>query len=271
MKDKNGHKKHMNIVKENMLPILSYDEKVSINLKTYLKPIDKAYDIAATSTVFGGLQLPPNVIELALSFDPLIYHFTDDARKNAKLITNYFGNLLLSPVLEQTFLPLSSYADEYKIIQHQHKKNDLSLLFPTVNANENKDAEEKKKVEIGQLDFLDGMICKLARLLGVDTIVLQHEVGSFDAVTEVLDARENSVDHLCSLNVINTTYSSATNSEEFPKIWFLQNGVVLSQETDEAGIVGVHRPVKINIKTGEMLIKSTETKEFQHQPGFYNY
>jgi hypothetical protein len=89
--------------------------------------------------------------------------------------------------------------------------------------------------------------------LGIDTIVLQHEVGSYDAVTEILDARTNSIDHLCSINTISNKINSSF--DEFPKIFFLEDGIIFSYETESAGVVGVHTPIKIDIKTGKMNLK----------------
>ena len=44
-------------------------------------------------------------------------------------------------------------------------------------------------MKIGQLDIFDQPLCNLAQLLKVDTLILQHEVGSNGALTEILDAR----------------------------------------------------------------------------------
>ena len=260
LEDNKGHKKHTFVAKEKTLRKMSYDEEVSINYKPFKSQNEMANEIAATSTVFGA-KLYPSLIEMAMEFSPFSEKITNNARKNAKLITNYFGNLLISQkkTFQQTFKAISSDDDEYKIIKHYPAENDFNLLFPSVSF-------KNFEPEIGQLDALDGSVCKLAALLGIDTIVLQHEVGSFDCVTEILDARENSVDHICSLNVMN----SYKHNDDFPKIWFLENQVIISRKTF-AGIVGVKRPVKINIQTGQMLIKSTETNEFKMpKPGFYN-
>ena len=270
LKDRNGHRKHMYIAKEEKIPAMSYDDQVSINYIPFEKGSKKAREIAATSTLFGGAKLPPSVIDPALEFTPLNHQITPNARKNAKIITNYFGNLLLSEnkTFQQTFKAVSSDEDEYKIIKHYPEQSDLNQLFPSVPFYL-PDNAEPVKTSTGQLDFLDGSICKLAALLGIETIVLQHEVGSFDCVTEILDARENSVDNICSLDVM-TSSNAKNHRDKFPKIWFLENKIIVSRQT-LAGVVGMKRSVKINIGSGEMLIKSTETDEFQApQPGFFN-
>lgn len=45
-------------------------------------------------------------------------------------------------------------------------------------------------------DYLDQILCKIAKLHGYDVIILTHMVGSHQVVTEVLDTRNDSFSHL---------------------------------------------------------------------------
>jgi hypothetical protein len=268
MKDSKGNKKSMEIIRENTLPPLSYDDNASINIKDKVvrSLSGMENDIAAKFSLFGGLQLKPVVIAYLLLFEPLNRKFTDNARYNAGLITNYFGNLLLSPLkYQQGFPSINEQKNDFYITKKYPKTGkNLNPLFPSApydfDSDEDEDEDYKtnpkilKNVEAGQLDFLDAAICRLARLLKIDTVILQHEVGSFDAVTEVLDARENSVDHICSIDVTDSAEKKLHQEKMFPKIWFLENGIIVSKETKQAGIVGAHQAVNVNISTGELRV-----------------
>lgn len=48
----------------------------------------------------------------------------------------------------------------------------------------------------GKEDDLDQPLCKAARLLGYDLVILTHMVGSHQIVTEILDTRDDSFSHL---------------------------------------------------------------------------
>ncbi len=76
---------------------------------------------------------------------------------------------------------------------------------------------------VGDFDFLDQDICRLAKNLGFNTIVFQHEIGSYDCVTEIL----HTGDYQNNIYRIDGIKTKTTNKTKYPKIWFPgQNGIV---------------------------------------------
>ncbi len=84
---------------------------------------------------------------------------------------------------------------------------------------------------VGQLDFLDQPICKMARSLNIGLVVLQHEIGSHDCVTEVLHT-SNFESDIADFPRVET--SMPLEKFRFPKIWFpADNGII---EVNPSGI-----------------------------------
>jgi hypothetical protein len=54
-------------------------------------------------------------------------------------------------------------------------------------------------IDAGEHDFLDTIIYDLACKQGLDTVILQHEIGETRSVTEILDVRRDSLNHLFKL------------------------------------------------------------------------
>jgi hypothetical protein len=75
----------------------------------------------------------------------------------------------------------------------------------------------------GLHDFLDQPLCNLARELNIDTIILQHEIGEYRAVSEVLDTRENSYDYL--IRVEDSSPCWLPNLK-YSTVWFPEYGLV---------------------------------------------
>ncbi len=77
---------------------------------------------------------------------------------------------------------------------------------------------------VGDFDFLDQIICNFAKNLGYNTIILQHEIGSHDCVTEILHTNNYQDD----LYRIEDVKSKQTHHKtKYPKIWFpKQDGIV---------------------------------------------
>ncbi len=96
----------------------------------------------------------------------------------------------------------------------------IPLFYPT---------EKIKELEgdgVADFDFLDQDICKIARKLGFDTVILQHEIGSHDAVTEIIHTG-NYKEDLYEINDIKMKFKPQTI---YPKIWFpKENGLVFIQ------------------------------------------
>lgn len=77
---------------------------------------------------------------------------------------------------------------------------------------------------LGEFDYLDQPICKLANEQGYDTIILQREPGETRAVTEILDvrSRRESYQNICKTNIkfdIPTT--------QHPTIWYRNDGFLV--------------------------------------------
>ena len=90
-------------------------------------------------------------------------------------------------------------------------------LYPTDKSTYWSDAE------IGANDDIDQEICTYATLLGLDTIILQHEVGEYRAVSEILDTRADSYCHLFRVKEARSWYAP---SKKYPTIWFTDDGFV---------------------------------------------
>ncbi len=100
----------------------------------------------------------------------------------------------------------------------------MPILFPSVNP------KNVTPVEVGEFDFLDQPICNLARELGIDTIILQHEIGSTDCVTEILDTRKDWKQHL--YEIPNVLVFSDVKHTRFPKIWFPRDDGIVRVQTN---------------------------------------
>jgi hypothetical protein len=101
-------------------------------------------------------------------------------------------------------------------------------LFPT-------DASKLwHKYTIGIHDFLDLELYKLAIQQRIDTIVLQHEIGEYNSVTEILDTRPDSWKNVYKLPIeLTPDIRSATDeykeeklqkTNKYSKVWFLDDG-----------------------------------------------
>lgn len=75
--------------------------------------------------------------------------------------------------------------------------------------------------EIGSHDHFDQSLCHLARFLGYDTVLLQHEHGSKRSVTEVLDTRLHSYDYLyrTTRDPIHEPWFPASARSAYPTVW----------------------------------------------------
>ncbi len=91
---------------------------------------------------------------------------------------------------------------------------------------------------VGEFDFLDQKICNLAKALGFDSIVLQHEVGGHDSVTEIIHTRQNFEDSLYEFNNLETDLEPQTI---YPKIWLpTENGILVIDAKLQRKIISVN-------------------------------
>lgn len=128
--------------------------------------------------------------------------------------------------LERNFLSLLASEKEY--MDADGPGLPMPILFPTDTIDKDKDF----RFLVGASDWMDQPICELAIEQGIDIIVLQHEVGQRDAVTEVLLTSKNLGAHLYSASEVYTTF---THRGHYAKIWFpMDDGIVVGDEEGKA-------------------------------------
>lgn len=86
-------------------------------------------------------------------------------------------------------------------------------------------SEDEVYLNIGLHDHYDQEICKWAKILEIDTIVFQHEIRETRSVSEILDTRNFSYDHLVRIEG-EKEEKWYDISEKYPTIWFIDNGFV---------------------------------------------
>ena len=99
----------------------------------------------------------------------------------------------------------------------------------------------------GKLDFLDQDICELAKKLNIDNVILQHEIGGRDCVSEILHTGTNVNSDLfmisdVTLNPQNFKYGDNLDEtyirQTVPKVWFPANsGAVYVNSGGEAKLI----------------------------------
>ncbi len=95
----------------------------------------------------------------------------------------------------------------------------LPVFYPTQSY-----AGKPLPSNVGAFDYLDQGICEIARQLDFDTVVLQHEVGGHDSVSEIIHTRRNFTDSLYEFRDVKTDLLSQTM---YPKIWLpTENGIL---------------------------------------------
>src|SRR6185437_4606247 len=75
--------------------------------------------------------------------------------------------------------------------------------------------------DVGMYDRFDQMICTMAKRQGIDTLIFQHEMGSHRSVSEILDTRDDSYQHLIRItgrNFVERPWYSPDKT--YPTIWF---------------------------------------------------
>lgn len=132
----------------------------------------------------------------------------------------------------------------HHIIEHRndistsHSDGTLHYLFPTVACG-------VEQIQIGQLDYLDQPICRMGKFVGLDTIILQHEVGSHDCVTELLSCRPNAYESLVTAPrdiqySRSKSHKILSEDDIFNKIWFPRSDYILF--VDEHGVMKPKTP-----------------------------
>jgi hypothetical protein len=120
-------------------------------------------------------------------------------------------------------------------VDNVHSSADLPVFYPTDDAD-----HLPKGLGIAIFDTLDQPICAMAKLLGFDTIVLQHEIGHHDCVTEIMHTGDYRA-ALFRVDAIQSTMPPQKNvvqSLKHAKIWFPQEqGIVQVLEEKDGDFV----------------------------------
>jgi len=64
----------------------------------------------------------------------------------------------------------------------------INYLYPTVKSI--------REITAGEHDYLDQPLCIAAKKVGIDTIILQREIGNRRVITEIIDMRDRSFEYL---------------------------------------------------------------------------
>lgn len=108
--------------------------------------------------------------------------------------------------------------------------NDVTQLFcvetTPLYPSDRSDFWNESNMEPDSHDYLDQAICWFGRLLGLDTIILQHEIGETRSVTEILDVRSDTYQFLTQVNPRPWFETIPSFSYKYPTIWFVDYGFV---------------------------------------------
>lgn len=101
----------------------------------------------------------------------------------------------------------------------------MPLFFPTQYMY-----DELQEGGVGDFDDYDQDICVMARDLGYTNLILQHEIGGHDCVTEILHTGSNANRFLFTMERVvqkPSEFDEYHGSNMFPKIWFPESdGIV---------------------------------------------
>jgi len=97
---------------------------------------------------------------------------------------------------------------------------------------------------VGDFDYLDQDICIMARDLHYDNLILQHEIGSNDCVTEILHTSPHANKFLFVMHDVKQDpelFQQITIADAYPKIWFpREKGLVHVDRTETAYLKPYH-------------------------------
>lgn len=158
-----------------------------------------------------------------------------------KWIRLYRERRMWNDVIEPLFMPLLSGAADVKpipslglrpagdtvgaaVVPGGSSAVIVTSLYPCGVTAEQKQRllTTKLNLPFGAMDFLDQSLCRLARVLDVDTIVLQREQGEYRAVTEILDARTDT-ETVQTIELVHAPLGPTTSRREDAKTRFRQS------------------------------------------------
>lgn len=113
------------------------------------------------------------------------------------------------------YYPILRNEEDVKVIP----RIETTVLYPT---DESK-YWTQETLGAGTHDYIDQVICRYARQLGIDTLIIQREIGEYRAVTEILDTRSDSYSRLVRVEGTQDWYKP---SSRYPTIWFTDQGFI---------------------------------------------
>jgi hypothetical protein len=140
----------------------------------------------------------------------------------------------IQEIMIQFYIPLLYNENDVK----QILGIETTALYPTDKAKYfYSDFKDRGSATIhfgaGSHDDFDQEICKMARDLNIDTLILQHEIGETRAVTEILDTREDSYENLVRIDTKKELYKV---NQKYPTIFFLDNGFITNMKCNKIDI-----------------------------------
>lgn len=111
----------------------------------------------------------------------------------------------------------------------------FTYLYPTDENN----IWNEGNFHAGIHDWMDQPICTMAAELGYDTVIFQREIAktigmdSAEAVSEILDVRANSYEHLYNLSDSIVVEPWKNFNPNYPTVWFKDYGLIQSGDLGE--------------------------------------
>jgi hypothetical protein len=162
-----------------------------------------------------GVPSGKNLLLLLLREWKQIFQPDTDCKETIFNDANLFTEFL-DTFLQYRFCQLFNSETE---LNNEYNNIWFPLFFPTVSL-----ANFNSGYGVGFLDFLDQPICIMAQSLKINVVVLQHEIGSHDCVTEIMHTSHFESD-ISDISRIETNLQSRKYT--FPKIWFpMDNGII---------------------------------------------
>lgn len=176
-----------------------FGSKVSAYLELLEEAKEKKVDMSRKETINNLLNVPGiNLIKRS---------------KKLPINTSEYNNVFFEEYLKPYYYTLLKNEDDIEYFP----KIETTSLYPIDSSK----YWNNQNMSPGLHDFLDQPLCNLAKELEIDTIILQHEIGEFRAVSEILDTRENTYDYLTKMDIENRCWNPDI---KYATIWFTDYG-----------------------------------------------
>lgn len=157
-------------------------------LENQYRNIEEQLDkISGECQKFRSIKIRPKYPRIMSNWSPNLgdpwwvsrYDTTEPSEEDYK----FFENIIMPFYEDLTYTP-----QDLKIhpLPNKDAIGPVSVLYPTIKLDNFVPA-----LRVGDCDNIDQYICLLGHHAGYDTFVLQHEIGGYRAVTEIIDMRNN--------------------------------------------------------------------------------